>query len=723
MDRWLKTGNLSIKRKCELKEGADKRIKETGGEISTTIIVENRPSTDESLVNKNVEQISNLEKISEFEIWNDSQLFSFKNKYAWLICSNGKLGCRVCTNVKTLNVSKHAAGRISLEWSNSLIEATGKDRQSKLSNIRIKIKKHNESEAHASAENTFKESQKNQLLECLNTMNIVAEDENIKLFRTAYYIAKKNRPFSDYEDLINLQQTNGVNLGKILHSRYSATNIINHIACQMRINLISKILSLDSKFSILIDESTTLSNKSTLIIYLKANLGEENIEYVFLDLCELESQDSENVEKQLLETLHMHGLHEEYLKKNWIAIATDGANVMVGKHSGVVARLKRKYPRLFAWHCLNHRLELSVGDAIKDVRGINHFKSFMDKLYSLYSQSPKNCRALQDTCHELGLKFAKVGRILGIRWVASSFRTIKAVWESYESLWHHFKTFADLDSGSTYQGLKKRFESPGFVLDLGLMYDVLQELSLLSSELQSRSTTLPRAEHLIKRTIRIIESFKTSPGEKRLIASEAVQNLNFKNIYLVPNLKVIPIDRNQFLQSIIDRMKSRLCTESDNANEQLLKDISALHAKNINSENVRYGELEMKRICKRFDLDEFICIQGLRDFADDVQIVPEKFKTYSTTISTLPCSTAECERGFSLMNNIITVLRTSLLVSNVSNLMFISANGPPVEQFDPIKYVRSWLLKHRSSIDTRSRVCSATSNADLSRQTLWDIFR
>jgi hypothetical protein len=33
------------------------------------------------------------------------------------------------------------------------------------------------------------------------------------------------------------------------------------------------------------------------------------------------------------------------------------------------------------------------------------------------------------------------------------------------------------------------------------------------------------------------------------------------------------------------------------------------------------------------------------------------------------------------MNNIITHLRASLLISNVSSLMFIKSNGPPIEVF------------------------------------------
>jgi len=43
-----------------------------------------------------------------------------------------------------------------------------------------------------------------------------------------------------------------------------------------------------------------------------------------------------------------------------VAIATDGASVMVGKNLGAVTRLRDKYPKLYTWHCFNHMLELSV---------------------------------------------------------------------------------------------------------------------------------------------------------------------------------------------------------------------------------------------------------------------------------------------------------------------------------------------------------------------------
>lgn len=56
------------------------------------------------------------------------------------------------------------------------------------------------------------------------------------------------------------------------------------------------------------------------------------------------------------------------------------------------------------WHCFNHRLELSVHDAVKACTELNHFKIFMQKLYTVYSAFPKNRRGLE---HRLGCRAAE----------------------------------------------------------------------------------------------------------------------------------------------------------------------------------------------------------------------------------------------------------------------------------------------------------------------------
>ncbi|KAK5871842.1 hypothetical protein PBY51_012586 [Eleginops maclovinus] len=58
---------------------------------------------------------------------------------------------------------------------------------------------------------------------------------------------------------------------------------------------------------------------------------------------------------------------------------------MLGKNSGVATRLTARYPNLFTWHCMNHRLELAVSDAVDEVQAVNHFKVFLEKIHNLYS--------------------------------------------------------------------------------------------------------------------------------------------------------------------------------------------------------------------------------------------------------------------------------------------------------------------------------------------------
>jgi len=94
----------------------------------------------------------------------------------------------------------------------------------------------------------------------------------------------------------------------------------------------------------------------------------------------------------------------------------------------------------------------------------------------------------------------------------------------------------------------------------------------------------------------------------------------------------------------------------------------------------------------------------MRKFVDyNTIVINEELKELDVLIKTLPVSTAECERGFRLMNLICSDLRSKLTIQNISKLMFINVNGPPLSQWNPTDYVKSWLFKHRSADDNRSR--------------------
>ena len=117
-------------------------------------------------------------------------------------------------------------------------------------------------------------------------------------------MAKKSRPFSDHSDLIDLQSLNGVNVGRLLHSRTTCVSIVEHVADEMVGSLMRSITQSNVPVAILIDESTTLSNKACLIVYIRCSIADSEPITLFLDLVELSGTTAADISAQLLACLY-----------------------------------------------------------------------------------------------------------------------------------------------------------------------------------------------------------------------------------------------------------------------------------------------------------------------------------------------------------------------------------------------------------------------------------
>ena len=143
---------------------------------------------------------------------------------------------------------------------------------------------------------------------------------------------------------------------------------------------------------------------------------------MFFDLVELESQGAEQIYNNMFDNLNSAGFRNEYLKQNLIGFCLDGASVMLG------TRLQENFPKIVIWHCLNHRLQLVLDDSVNNIKQVNHFKIFMDKMYTIFHKSNKNQAELFNISQELGQQMLKIGRALGPRWASCSLRSALAVW-------------------------------------------------------------------------------------------------------------------------------------------------------------------------------------------------------------------------------------------------------------------------------------------------------
>ena len=103
-----------------------------------------------------------------------------------------------------------------------------------------------------------------------------------------------------------------------------------------------------------------------------------------------------------------------------------------------------------------------------------------------------------------------------MRWVASSHRTVKAVWTMHKALYAHFQNASQDKERSgnervLFQGLSNKLSSGEFLKNMGLMLDALEELKDLSESLQASDISLFRAMHLKESEVDV---FLIRRGEK-----------------------------------------------------------------------------------------------------------------------------------------------------------------------------------------------------------------
>ncbi|XP_067122016.1 E3 SUMO-protein ligase KIAA1586-like, partial [Centruroides vittatus] len=463
-------------------------------------------------------------------------------------------------------------------------------------------------------------------------------------------------------------------LGISSHSRFMVPLIAKHISTEIKRNIFGKLITARSKISIIIDEASTVSHKSVLIIYLKSEVMDfEDSITIFIDLIELEETTSENVFKTLMTVLEKHGFDEQYLKENLIGFCSDGASVMLGKKSGVATRIEQKFPGICIWHCLAHRIQLSLDDVIKDIKAVNHFKHFLDKLYVYYHTSNKHQRELNAVAKELGTEVLKIGRIFGPRWAACSARTVKAVWKSYQALYSHF-------NNNPEARLVSYFKNENFLKDLALMNDILEEIALLSTALQER------------------------------------------------NVSLIKADREKLFDSLVKHMTTRLLF--DNKNEKyndLLNYFNVLNHETWPDDVCEApwieGENRLKQLYKI--IKYVVPVNDFRDFVDDRDIkqknIPITILRARRILNVIAVNSAETERGFSTMNDIMDVKRNSLLIHTTSHLMTINLMGRSLEDFDATPHVKYWLRKGHHLASDKSVKAKVPNTTCKNRSMIWKL--
>lgn len=320
-------------------------------------------------------------------------------------------------------------------------------------------------------------------------------------FNTAYYLAKNEKPFSDYPDLLALQEKNGVEKRSGYRTDRAAAIFADFIAKQLKASL-EEILLKARYYSILTDGSTDTSVTEQELIYIMLLNEDGRAVLKFLSIENPPVADAIHLVECIREAFHRIGVVD--FSSHLHGINVDGASVNLGIHRGVAARLKEESAWLTTIHCFNHRIELAAKDAFQNsvFEDVDQMLVF---LYKLYQNSSKRLKALKELGDALGEKVPKPVKASGTRWIGHRYNAIKILLKHYGSFMTHLQELAINDSQAEkraqIKGFLNKWEHAKYPISMAVYLDVLPVLARMSLSEQ-------KEEHDPVKAVRRIQDFK-----------------------------------------------------------------------------------------------------------------------------------------------------------------------------------------------------------------------
>lgn len=223
-------------------------------------------------------------------------------------------------------------------------------------------------------------------------------------------------------------------LGETYRNKVEARVFLHYIA-DMERKKIEDRLGKAKFISIMSDGSTDSAVKEQEMVYVRSSVGGK-IESKFVGIDAVDKADAENITKAIKDVMDKVSQQWDWDVK-LVAVATDGAAVMVGARTGVVQRLRRDRPYIVGVHCMAHRLELSFKDSVKNIVLFKKVEELLTGLYCFYHVSPLNRSHLKNSFAALELAPIMPTRVGGTRWLAHFLRALDHFLRGYPAIMHH----------------------------------------------------------------------------------------------------------------------------------------------------------------------------------------------------------------------------------------------------------------------------------------------
>jgi len=190
-------------------------------------------------------------------------------------------------------------------------------------------------------------------------------------------------------------------------------NIITRIIAKHEVQKLVEYLQ-TCKFSILIDESTDISNVKMMCILVRfVSPVHKIVTTQLLDLISIDAKDSSannifEIFKNLLQ-------EKEIPLNNIIGMASDNAAVMIGCNNSFMSRLKLEVPGLVILNCICHSSALVASKACEQLP--QSCENLIRNVSTYISGSAKRCAILDEFQEFFNVERNKILKISNTRWL------------------------------------------------------------------------------------------------------------------------------------------------------------------------------------------------------------------------------------------------------------------------------------------------------------------
>ena len=489
-------------------------------------------------------------------------------------------------------------------------------------------------------------------------------------------------------------------------------------------------------FSVLADEATDISNDEQLSISIRY-VDEGSPKEVFVEFHKCTTGvTGQAIADDILLNLKNWQLQLEFLRGQ----AYDGAGAMAGKSKGAAACIVAKQPKALYTHCASHRLNLCVVKCCS-IREISNMMQSADKVSHFFSNSPKRQLALEKWIDDLFTheRQKKLKEMCRTRWIErhKAFESfldlfmpivccLEEVANSSPAEWN-------AETRSDAQSLFLTVFRFSFVVALVFTQKILSYIKGVSVKLQGRYVDIARAHteiENVKSTLyklrSDVERFHTQTYNQVLVLCQSVgieestpritnRQQHRQNL---PSSNSSEYFKRTTTIPLLDHLISELSTRFDESSSHFLLQFVKLLPSEIIKHPSRFTQAEFDDLLKFYEDDlpssraftaeldlwqHYWCSERCMAIAENLNTPEKVLKNMEKDLypnihvllvlaATVPVTSCECERSFSMLRLIKTSLRSTMTQERLNGLAMIQYNHHIPLEADEV--VEEFAIRH-----------------------------